>query len=66
MNTALNLCPECSGYSHACVCADLDAAQAAERIIDYPCYLCGAESTHEIMHRGAPLDVCDACDERRS
>lgn len=29
---------------------------------DYPCYACGAESTHEIIHRGSPLDVCDACD----
>ena len=39
---------------------------ATELLADYPCYACGAESTHEIMHRGAPLDVCDACDERRS
>ena len=29
---------------------------------DYPCYACGGESTHEIMYRGAPLDVCDECD----
>jgi hypothetical protein len=28
----------------------------------YPCYACGEESTHEIIHRGSPLDCCDECD----
>lgn len=30
--------------------------------VEYPCYACGEESTHEIIHRGSPLDVCDGCD----
>lgn len=59
-------CPDCGDYAPSCVCAEIDEGRATELLTDYPCYACGAESTHEIMHRGAPLDVCDACDERRS
>jgi hypothetical protein len=62
MSAALNLCPECSDYAPACACADLDAARAAEQLVDYPCYSCGEESTHEIRHNGGWLDVCDECD----
>jgi hypothetical protein len=40
------VCDHCSGISEP----------------EYPCYACGEESTHEIIHRGAPLDVCDRCD----
>jgi hypothetical protein len=42
--------------------APLDQTLRAPQV-DYPCYACGEESTHEIIHRGAPLDVCDRCDQ---
>lgn len=49
---AENLCPECGDYAPVCLCAMIDE-------IDYPCYACGEESTHEIQHRGGWLYVCD-------
>jgi len=40
----------------------LERGPQREKPVDYPCYACGEESTHEIRHRGGWLDVCDECD----
>lgn len=58
-NHVENHCPECGEYASECICAELDAARAAEQLADYACYACGAEATHEIDHRGGTLYVCD-------